>query len=327
MSNFLIDEDTDLLAAEFVLGTLDVEERANAQSLLRTDHGFIAMVRIWERRFGELHLMVEPVEPEPKIWQRIKTKLAEIAPSEPVPEGKPPPELTPSPQPAAAASLPTNADLAERALAEPADAVADGELSAPPVAPANGTAAKPTETLPAAETEKPAETPTAPELVGPPPVVAPTATAMASSAAEIPPSAEIPPPPEPQPSELAARSEEEPTPKVAIPAEPSLPPPALKLPDPRSDQPEPQRAAGHPEINIDVIRSRGRWRVLGVCMTLLVMGLVALLAAWRFVPNRLPAGLRPAQLMTSLGIQASPNTAAPAPPAVRRAAPESQFDE
>ena len=59
MSNFLIDEDTDLLAAEFVLGTLDSEERANAQSLLRTDHGFIAMVRIWERRFGELQLLAQ----------------------------------------------------------------------------------------------------------------------------------------------------------------------------------------------------------------------------------------------------------------------------
>ena len=76
MSNFLIDEDTDLLAAEFVLGTLDSEERANAQSLLRVDHGFIAMVRIWERRFGELHLMVEPVDPEPSIVQRIKAKIA-----------------------------------------------------------------------------------------------------------------------------------------------------------------------------------------------------------------------------------------------------------
>jgi len=104
MSNFLIDEDTDLLAAEFVLGTLDAEERANAQSLLRMDHGFIAMVRIWERRFGELHLMVEPVEPEAKIWQRIKTKIAEIAPREPVPEGAPSSESAPSPEPAAEAS-------------------------------------------------------------------------------------------------------------------------------------------------------------------------------------------------------------------------------
>src|SRR5271169_5969665 len=97
MSNFLIDEDTDLLAAEFVLGTLDSQERASAQSLLRADHGFIAMVRIWERRFGELHLMVEPVEPDAEIFQRIRAKITEIAPSEPAPvevrpaaEGKPP---------------------------------------------------------------------------------------------------------------------------------------------------------------------------------------------------------------------------------------------
>ena len=43
MPNFLIDEDTGLLAAEFVLATLDSAERANAHSLLKTDHGIIAM--------------------------------------------------------------------------------------------------------------------------------------------------------------------------------------------------------------------------------------------------------------------------------------------
>ncbi len=35
MSNFLIDEDTDLLAAEFVLGTLDADERASARRRAR----------------------------------------------------------------------------------------------------------------------------------------------------------------------------------------------------------------------------------------------------------------------------------------------------
>src|SRR5260370_13073756 len=99
MPDFLIDEETDLLAAEFVLGTLDSEERANALSLLRTDHGFIAMVRIWERRFGELHLMVEPVEPDAKIFQRIKAKIAEFSPAGPAPHGEPPAEVTPSPEP------------------------------------------------------------------------------------------------------------------------------------------------------------------------------------------------------------------------------------
>jgi len=137
----------------------------------------------------------------------------------------------------------------------------------------------------------------------------------------MPPAAEARP--ESPASELAAKSERGPVPKVGIPAVPPLPPPALKLPDQRSDKPEPRRPARGPEITTDVIRSRGRWRVLGVCMTVLVMGFVALLAAWRFIPDRLPARLRPAQLMMSLGIQALPNSEA----AVRRTPPESQFDE
>ncbi len=305
MSNFLIDEDTDLLAAEFVLGTLDAEERANAQSLLRMDHGFIAMVRIWERRFGELHLMVEPVEPEAKIWQRIKTKLAEIAPSEPVPEGKPPTESAPSPEPAAIAGAAAAGARPDLDLAKPADAAAAGETAAP----ANGSAAEPTEVSATAGTEKPEESQATPDLVVPAPAV--------SAPAEMPPAAESPS------SELAAKSERAPAPKVAIPAAPPLPAPTLKLPDKRSDRAEPRHSAGSPEIALDVIRSRGRWRVLGVCMTLLVVGVVALLAAWRFIPDRVPARLRPAQLMMSLGIQAIPNTAA----AVRPAPPESQFDE
>src|SRR5712692_5842976 len=72
--------DTDALAAEYVLGTLDSDERSAAQSLLAQDAGFAAKVKVWERRLGELHLMVEPVEPEPDIWQRIKAKLPEVQP-------------------------------------------------------------------------------------------------------------------------------------------------------------------------------------------------------------------------------------------------------
>ena len=138
MSNFLIDEDTDLLAAEFVLGTLDSEERANAQSLLRTDHGFIAMVRIWERRFGELHLMVEPVEPDARILQRIKAQIAQIAPREPIPEDKPPPDgkpptettaSPPSPEPASSAA---NAELPETGGRPAGRGAAYGPRTPPP---------------------------------------------------------------------------------------------------------------------------------------------------------------------------------------------------
>ena len=80
--------DKDALAAEYVLGTLDFEERSAAQNLRAQDAEFAAKVRFWERRLGELHLMVEPVEPEPEIWQRISAKLPELPRPEPVVESK-----------------------------------------------------------------------------------------------------------------------------------------------------------------------------------------------------------------------------------------------
>src|ERR1700686_2846969 len=206
MPNFLIDEDTDLLAAEFVLGTLDSEERANAQSLLRTDHGFIAMVRIWERRFGELHLMVEPVEPDAKILRRIRAKIAGIAPSEPAPESKPPAEAMPSPEPPAT-GLPANAEMPE-----PVDAATGGEAPQHPDVPADGTMPKPQD-VPAdavsakGEPEKPGEATPAAEPVTP----------------------------------------------AATEGQPS--------PEPRS--PESVAEPRRPEITINVIRSRGRWRAFG----------------------------------------------------------------
>lgn len=75
MSDVLSNNDLDALAAEYVLGTLDAEERQGATGLLEVDHVFRGTVRIWERRLGELHLMVEPVEPDPKVWERIRSKL------------------------------------------------------------------------------------------------------------------------------------------------------------------------------------------------------------------------------------------------------------
>jgi hypothetical protein len=58
-------------------------------------------------------------------------------------------------------------------------------------------------------------------------------------------------------------------------------------------------------------------------MMALLAALVGLLAAWRFAPDQLPAGLRPAELMMSIGIEATPSGA----PALRRAPPETGFDE
>jgi len=70
------DEDQELLAAEYVLGTLDADERAQAQALIGINPDFAAVVRYWERRLGELHLMVETVEPSDAVWERIKSSIA-----------------------------------------------------------------------------------------------------------------------------------------------------------------------------------------------------------------------------------------------------------
>src|SRR6185295_12970533 len=67
--------DIDALAAEYVLGTLESGERTQALALTTIDPGFVEKIKFWERRLSELHLMVEPIEPDAKIWERIKPKL------------------------------------------------------------------------------------------------------------------------------------------------------------------------------------------------------------------------------------------------------------
>ena len=67
--------DPDALAAEYVLGTLDPDEHVQARELIAADAAFAAKVEAWERRLGELYLMVEPAEPDGGIRERIKAKL------------------------------------------------------------------------------------------------------------------------------------------------------------------------------------------------------------------------------------------------------------
>ena len=71
----------ELLAAEYVLGTLDPEERARARALAAMDPGFAATVRAWERRLGELNVLVAAIEPPPEIWERIRAVVADAAPA------------------------------------------------------------------------------------------------------------------------------------------------------------------------------------------------------------------------------------------------------
>jgi anti-sigma-K factor RskA len=63
-----------------VLGTLSGDEREHAEALLSLDPGFAASVRLWERRLGELNVMVEAVEPPPAVWDKIRTEIGLVGP-------------------------------------------------------------------------------------------------------------------------------------------------------------------------------------------------------------------------------------------------------
>lgn len=73
------DDDLEALAAEYVLGTLAADERGQAEALLRVDAGFVDIVHRWERRLGELNVMVEAVEPPAELWDKLNSSIATLA--------------------------------------------------------------------------------------------------------------------------------------------------------------------------------------------------------------------------------------------------------
>jgi anti-sigma-K factor RskA len=102
-----MDEDRDGVAAEYALGTLDAEERAQADALMLVDGSFAASVQRWERRLGELNLMVAPVEPPAPLWERIKAALASTGQGGELrlPEVPAPPPLANAPMGATSAEI------------------------------------------------------------------------------------------------------------------------------------------------------------------------------------------------------------------------------
>ena len=78
----MFEEDQETLAAEYVLGTLSAEEREHAEALRSFDPEFDAAVKQWERRLGELNVMVEAVEPPAEVWDKIKGEIGAEMPGE-----------------------------------------------------------------------------------------------------------------------------------------------------------------------------------------------------------------------------------------------------
>lgn len=116
----MLNEEQDALAAEYVLGTLSAEEREHAEALLSFDPSFEAAVRQWERRLGELNVMVEAVEPPPEVWDKIKNDVAVATPA-PASEAHAPAAEADAPAVEPDVSAPRDLDSPEIAAALAAD--------------------------------------------------------------------------------------------------------------------------------------------------------------------------------------------------------------
>jgi anti-sigma-K factor RskA len=68
-------EDHIALAAEYALGTLDADERAQVESMMSVDRDFTAVVSAWEHKLSALNQMVGSVEPRPELWEKIKAAV------------------------------------------------------------------------------------------------------------------------------------------------------------------------------------------------------------------------------------------------------------
>jgi len=224
------------LAAEYVLGTLDAEERRSVRARIAADPHFAGLVRLWERRLSPLHELAVPVTPPPSIWRVIVADI-KAAPAAASPKAlrKVPPSSEPAPRPMAGEARPgrTPAPRAQGpvaavrrmlGLAFPARATGQGtwrpKRPAPPLPPA----APPVPValrLPGGRT-----------LGG--------AIQDAVAAGLLPPAPPLPAPPLPEPSPQTAtpeRVERLPPPLKLAPPEPPAPPRPRPVPEPLTPPP------------------------------------------------------------------------------------------
>lgn len=73
--------DQDLLAAEYVLGTLDARASAAVEAALPRDPALAEAVAAWTRRLAPLTRLAPPEAPPPDLWDRIEARLAPAKPA------------------------------------------------------------------------------------------------------------------------------------------------------------------------------------------------------------------------------------------------------
>ena len=100
-------EDHIALAAEYALGTLDADERAQVETMMAVDAEFTAIVHAWEYRLGVLNQMVGSIEPRPIVWENIKAAIGHSTEQRaPLVLPEAPPAPAPPAEPAAAEAPP-----------------------------------------------------------------------------------------------------------------------------------------------------------------------------------------------------------------------------
>src|SRR4051794_17265679 len=117
-------EDHIALAAEYALGTLDADERAQVETMMAVDTEFAAIVHAWEYRLGVLNQMVGSIEPRPIVWENIKAAIGHSTGSQAplvLPEAPAPRPESPSEPVAEPVAAPVVAEAPPVAMDRPTD--------------------------------------------------------------------------------------------------------------------------------------------------------------------------------------------------------------
>jgi anti-sigma-K factor RskA len=73
----------ELLAGEYVLGTLPARARARFERLMRADPELARLVDLWSARLSPLDAPTRPEPPPPRVWQAIEARLPKVVPLRP----------------------------------------------------------------------------------------------------------------------------------------------------------------------------------------------------------------------------------------------------
>ena len=82
-----LDDDPTLRYAEYVLGVLDADTRADVERELASSEAAATAVELWRRCLLPLAAEIGPREPPPHVWLRIRSALELEAPGREPPRG------------------------------------------------------------------------------------------------------------------------------------------------------------------------------------------------------------------------------------------------